>query len=840
MLTANAKYGGPIAITSHPDHILMTSDSNNVAIQNVCIFRNNGQLTHQIPKTDWGSKIVGFDFLEDEQLFILLQSGKYFFLDTHKGKLLQYDLGGKYQNEPIMEAKVVENSVVFYTNRKDVINFFYIKNIIESNKVFPFTHQEIRTTFLFFCPVSPKATLSEKLECQVTHPIAGIIRLVEDEPDCVFYNYNPNYTKNMEILTRLPEIKSIKLIAISPTHEVDRKLTAYFTEANTLYIVSSNYSDSVLYKTEVKIDTQEKQDHKKHLTLLWCAEDAVILIYGKQYQIITRSNGVVTKKMNTKGIVGYQEVDGVKIISNQKCEILRKLPKYYTNVFQINSKAKGIDLYYASNEFENREASYQNTIIGDKKGLQEGVEDCMSSACFEINLDEQIKLLKASHFGKTFLTSTNSKFDHDSFAYACKTLRVVNSLRNEGIARAITYDQFINIDPPHLIKILLRYQLYYLADEICKYLNYGPKLTLNIYVSWACSKIEGRESEDYLASVIHDKFEKLKNEQKVSISFTEISKKASFIGKKKLALKLLEKEPSIKKKVPVLLWMENYEDALKEAIKSRDPDLIYEVIFKMMKLQIDNKLIYGLIGKSAIARPYLVFYMKNFEPELLDDYYLNHTASNEEKGLYFIQKAYQTKDLMKRFTLVKEVALKHLAKERFYEDATKDYTELMNKMTQDTRVKIAEEKSLKQYVELYLSLNDIDTAEKLKKQFKMSDKSYIISRLKGYADQGQWVEFEALVADKNKRSAVVPYYAIVEMLVDYKENDRADKYVMKLPDIDDQIITFKMMGKIKQLIDVAFQSKKYKYVEEWENNPNLDPKLKQYIDDTYIRLGKKR
>ena len=111
---------------------------------------------------------------------------------------------------------------------------------------------------------------------------------------------------------------------------------------------------------------------------------------------------------------------------------MRKLPKFYINVFQINSKAKGIDLYYASAEFENREASYQNSIIMDKKGLQEGVEDCLSSACFETDRIEQRKLLLAAHYGKTFLTSANSKYDHDTFAYSCKSLRVVNSLRKRN------------------------------------------------------------------------------------------------------------------------------------------------------------------------------------------------------------------------------------------------------------------------------------------------------------------------------------------------------------------------------------------------------------------------
>ena len=725
MLYANAKYGGPIAITSHPDHILMASDSNNVAIQNICIFKNNGFLHHTIPKLDL-PKIVGFDFIEDELLFVMTQTGRYLLIDPHKGTKREYDIGNKFNNEPIVEGKVVDNSIVFYTFNKDVVRFYFIKNIFDQ-QINQFQHSEmkmnIQQSSLFFYPVSSKRSLSEKLECQITHPVAGIIRLIEDEPECIFYNNNPVYTRSIEVLAKLPEIKSIKLIAMSSGNEIDTRLTAYITESNLLYIVSANFSDNFIKKFELKLDEiqngnpnslgssgKQEQNNKKLFTLLWCGEDALVLIHGKQYQIISKNTGAtITKRINTKGIIGYQEIDGVKLVTNTRCEILRKLLKFYSNVFQINSKAKGIDLYYASNEFENHEASYQNSIIMDKKGLQEGVEDCLSSACFETDRLEQRKLLQASHFGKTFLTSTNSKFEHDTFAYACKTLRVVNSLRNDSTSRAITYDQFISLEPAHLIKILLRYQLYYLADEICKFLSFDQRLISNVYVSWACAKIEGKENDETLAIIINDKLKFCQY-----VSYTEIAKKAVQLGKKKLANKLIEFEPSIKRKVPVLLWMGNFDEALKEAIKSRDPNLIYEVIFRMMKFQEDPKVIFNIIGKFVIAKPYLIYYLKNFEPTLLDDFYLQNNHTNEERGLYFISKGYQNKDLMKRLNIIRDIALKNLGKEKFYDEVTKEYVELITRMTTDSKVKVAEEKSLKQYIELFMDLFE-------KNKFKMTD-----------------------------------------------------------------------------------------------------------------------
>ena len=53
---------------------------------------------------------------------------------------------------------------------------------------------------------------------------------------------------------------------------------------------------------------------------------------------------------------------------------------------------------------------------------------------------------------------------------------------------------------------------------------------------------------------------KLKNHKE--ISYTDIAYKAVDLGKKPLGKKLLDLEPNIKKKIPVLLFMEEYSKAL--------------------------------------------------------------------------------------------------------------------------------------------------------------------------------------------------------------------------------------------------------------------------------------
>ena len=53
-----------------------------------------------------------------------------------------------------------------------------------------------------------------------------------------------------------------------------------------------------------------------------------------------------------------------------------------------------------------------------------------------------------------------------------------------------------------------------------------------------------------------------------NINFTEIANKAIESGKPELATQLLQYEPNISKKVPILLYMEKYERALIESLNS--------------------------------------------------------------------------------------------------------------------------------------------------------------------------------------------------------------------------------------------------------------------------------
>lgn len=98
-------------------------------------------------------------------------------------------------------------------------------------------------------------------------------------------------------------------------------------------------------------------------------------------------------------------------------------------------------------------------IRSRKKELAEAVQDCINAAKFEEKVEICIQLMKAASYGKSFLQP--NQIPNNMIQEVCKNLRVLNQLRNEK--RVITYNQFITLSEEGLLKVLLRYNLHYLA-----------------------------------------------------------------------------------------------------------------------------------------------------------------------------------------------------------------------------------------------------------------------------------------------------------------------------------------------------------------------------------------
>lgn len=825
MLFASAKNGGPFALTLNPNHVLVEMKKDDP--KHIMIFNNKGVMMHKIERKD-NPQIVVLDFLENETLFALFKDGTYWLIDPHTGRVRVFNLGQRFLAEYISDGKVAANGCVFYTATKMGFHFHFIADVMNASAV-EFRHNDLKTKPAAFLPIPPKVSYSEKWECLVTHEVAGLYRLVQDQTREEII-YNSQYTNPSNALfSSLPEIKSIVKIALSPSEEGDSKFFAFLTKNNVLHIQPADFSSS---KKEISYRVETE---KEWTGLYWCSEDAVVLNRGRNLKIFIQqyeANYKVPEK--SKGLLLSQEIDGLKIVSSQSTGILRMIPKFYYDVLHPVSLASGSVLYKAYDEFERREPSSEETLINNKEALKEAVENCISSACFETNVDDQLKLLRAASFGKSFLSTANSKFDHESFAEACKYLRVVNALKNESFARAITYRQLKSMSDEHLIDILIKYQKFYLADEICKYLSFPQRLIPRIYIQWACAKIESNEPEDVLSTIIHKKLKQTKN-----ISYTEIASRAHEISKTTLALNLLKCETSLSKKVPVLIWMDKFELALSEAIRSRDPNLIYLVILRLMKTNLDDASIFNMLSKNPVSRPFLINCLKNFFPDKLEGFHVNHLNA-EQRGLFTVGKAYEREKLVHRVELLKyavDFFSSKESKDKFYEKVTKEQYDLLTKLMKSKGDDMAG-KPINTLLEYFFKSGDVKEAEHMRKSYDIPQRRFNLTRLKTIAEKGKWDEFEAAIAEQAKSKHAVPYFAIVEILTEAGQNERAIKYIQKLPDVDDQIKILKLIDALKPAAEVAMANKRYEVLEDLMHNPGVDPMLRDNI--TAFLSGQKK
>ena len=94
-------------------------------------------------------------------------------------------------------------------------------------------------------------------------------------------------------------------------------------------------------------------------------------------------------------------------------------------------------------------------------------------------------------------------------------------------------------------------------------MQYSKHLLTRILVDWASCKIEAERPEDELVEIVKEKLAPHKD-----ISFTKIAQKAINLEKRTLALKLLDLEQDIKKKIPILLGLEKYHKAIHDSVNN--------------------------------------------------------------------------------------------------------------------------------------------------------------------------------------------------------------------------------------------------------------------------------
>lgn len=399
-------------------------------------------------------------------------------------------------------------------------------------------------------------------------------------------------------------------VSVSP----NGRFAALFTEDGKVWVVGSDFQNKY---SEYDSKAKTNPSH-----IYWCGNDSVILAWEDEIHMVG-PNGAAVKYYYDDQVHVVPDIDGVRIITNDVCEFLHKVPDQLEEIFKLGSMSPASILVDSIELLEKKSPKADENIQRIKPSLPDAVETCIQAAGHEFNQSLQKLLLRAASFGKSVLDLYSS----DEFVDMCEDLRVLNAVRDYRVGLYMSYEQYVRLTPERLIARLINRREYLLAIKLSEFLH----LPLNkIYVHWASQKVRGSSADD--DAVRELVVERLRG--KHGISFETIARAAYDEGRSHLATTLLNHEPRAGKQVPLLLNMEEDEIALNKAIESGDTDLVFFVL-----LQVKKKLplagFLRTISDKPVASALVESSARAQDTELLKDLFYQDDRPVEGSNLLF-------------------------------------------------------------------------------------------------------------------------------------------------------------------------------------------------------------
>ncbi|KAK6384535.1 Vacuolar protein sorting-associated protein 16 [Exophiala oligosperma] len=532
-----------------------------------------------------------------------------------------------------------------------------------------------------------------------------------------------------------------KHVSVSP----NGRFAALYTEDGKVWVVGSDFQQ--------KYSEYDSKAKTTPTQIYWCGNDSVILAWEDEIHMVG-PDGAAVKYYYDDQVHVVPDIDGIRLITNESCDFLHKVPDQLEEVFRLGSTSAASVLVDSIELLEMKSPKADENIQRIKQSLPEAVETCIQAAGHEFNQNLQKQLLRAASFGKSVLDLYSS----DEFVDMCEDLRVLNAVRDYRIGLFMSYEQYVRLTPERLIARLVNRREYLLAIKLSEFLH----LPLNkIYIHWASQKVRSSSADD--DAVRELVVERLHG--KHGISFETIARAAYDEGRSHLATTLLNHEPRAGKQVPLLLSMEEDEIALHKAIESGDTDLVFYVLLQLKK-KMPLATFLRTISEKPVAAALVESSARAQDQELLKDLYYQDDRSVEGSNLLL-------EEAMKQSQIQAVIDKLKLAG-RLLTDA-KDPTATMHTRAlaeagQLLKMQEVFDKDITDSSGSYVGLSVNETMYRLIKSgygkraasvqnaFKVPEKTWWWIRLRALTAARLWGEVEEL--SKNKRSPIgwEPFY----------------------------------------------------------------------------------
>ncbi|XP_075635085.1 protein VACUOLELESS1 [Castanea sativa] len=779
---ACAPFGGPVALIRDDSKIVQLYSES--ALRKLRLFNSAGVSLSDVVWKNPGGRLIGLSWSDDHTLVCIVQDGTVYRYNVH-AELIDPNLsilGHDYFDENVVECVFWGNGVVCVT---------------ETCKVFAVPDFKTRTVVRLADPPPPPSSELE-LELELPHCVAVI---------------EPQYTLsgNVEVLLAIGdgvvmvEEDEVQALPVPPGDGPLQKMVvsgngrfvAAFTHDGRLAVYSTRFEKMFEYQCESALPPEQ---------LAWCGLDSVLLYWDDMLLMVGPSDEPV-RYLYDEPIVLVPECDGVRILTNTSMEFLQLVPNSTVSIFKIGSTSPAALLYDALDHFDRRSAKADENLRLIRSSLPEAVEACVDAAGHEFDVSRQRTLLRAASYGQAFC----SNFQRDRIQEMCKTLRVLNAVRNPEIGIPLSIQQYKLLTPSVLIGRLINAHQHLLALRISEYLGMNQEVVI---MHWACSKITASLAipDAALLEILLDKLRLCKG-----ISYAAVSAHADKNGRRKLAAMLIEHEPRSSKQVPLLLSIGEEDTALMKATESGDTDLVYLVLFHIWQKKQPLEF-FGMIQARMLARDLFITYARCYKHEFLKDFFLSNGQLQEVAFLLWKESWAIGKNPMAirgsplhgpRIKLIEKAhSLFSETKEHTFESkAAEEHAKLIrmqHELEVTTKQAIFVDSSISDTIRTCIVLGNHRAAMKVKTEFKVSEKRWYWLKVFALATIRDW---DALEKFSKEKRPPIGYRPFVEACIEADEKGEALKYIPKLADPRERAESYARIGMAKEAADAASQAK---------------------------------
>jgi hypothetical protein len=286
-------------------------------------------------------------------------------------------------------------------------------------------------------PTVTRSLITEIIVIDPSMSSSGDYEVVFPNPDGGLYRiYSGKYETLMELGTgKGVDLGVVSKLAATPFRLKDKKaqLLAMLTEAEEIIIAECKLETGKTVKFAVEEDSDEAIEG-----IAWCSSESAVLLYPSRIVLVGPNSMKAIFDFNDskfdtrdfKGYYVYNEVDGMRVLTNDTAYFLERVPSSVEKAFDVVSTDPSAQIISAYQKYTAGDPGAEDVLKGVKEdaksSLSDGIHELVKAATYEFDPENQKYLLKAASFAKNFISP--GEFKAEEFVMTLKDLRIVNQL----------------------------------------------------------------------------------------------------------------------------------------------------------------------------------------------------------------------------------------------------------------------------------------------------------------------------------------------------------------------------------------------------------------------------